>query len=98
MPQGSVLRPNLHTKNSNDLFLFLLLDIANYAAVAPTISQVISELKAESHVLLKWMTMGQWPLGKSRQIHLLLSVPSNRDVGGTVLVEAVKRLSDETAL
>ena len=61
VPQGSVLGPNLYNINSNDLFLFLLLDIANYAddnspfAVAPTIPQVISQLTAESHVLLNWI-------------------------------------------
>ena len=57
VPQGSVLGPNLYNINSNDLFLFLLLDIANYAddnspfAIAPTIPQVISELHAESFKL-----------------------------------------------
>ncbi len=31
VPQGSVLGPELYNYNSNDLFLFILLDIANYA-------------------------------------------------------------------
>ena len=54
VPQGSVLGPELYNINSNDLFLSMLLEIANYAgdnspfAVAPTIPQVISQLEQES--------------------------------------------------
>ena len=49
VPQGSVLGPELYNINSNDLFLFMLLDIANYAddnspfSIAPTIPKVLSQ-------------------------------------------------------
>ena len=81
VPQGSVLGPNLYNINSNDLFLFLLLDIANYAddnspfSVAPTIPQVISQLHAESHVLLNWIRNNGLKTNTDK-FHLLLSDPS----------------------
>ena len=81
MPQGSVLGPNLYNINSNDLSLFLLLDIANYAddnspfSVAPTIPQVISELQAESHALLSWIRNNGLKANPDK-FHLLLSDPS----------------------
>ena len=31
VPQGSILGPELYNYNSNDLFLFILLFVANYA-------------------------------------------------------------------
>lgn len=51
VPQGSVLGPELYNINSNDLLLFLILEIANYAddnplfTVAPTISKVLIQLE-----------------------------------------------------
>ena len=77
-PRGQVLGPNLYNINSNDLFLFLLLDIANYAddnspfSVAPTIPQVISELHAESQVLLTWIRNNGIKANPDK-FHLLLS-------------------------
>ena len=61
VPQGSVLGPDLYNINTNDLFLFLMLEIANYAddnspfSTASTIPKVISNLESESITLLKWI-------------------------------------------
>ena len=58
VPQGSILGPNLYNINSNDLFMFLLLQIVNYVddnspfSVGPTIPYVISQLEEESFILL----------------------------------------------
>ena len=81
VPQGSVLGPNLYNINSNDLFLFLLLDIANYAddnspfSIASSIPQVISELSAESRILLNWIRNNGLKANPNK-FHLLLSDPS----------------------
>ena len=80
VPQGSVLGPDLYNINSNDLFLFLALDIANFAddnspfVGAQTIPQVISELEEESVRLLNWLRNNGQKANPSK-FHLLLSSP-----------------------
>ena len=81
VPQGSVLGPEFYNINSNDLFLFLLLEIANYAddnspfAMAPTIPRVISLLEQESANLLNWIRNNGLKANPDK-FHLLLSEPN----------------------
>ena len=78
VPQGSILGPELYNYNSNDLFLFVMLDIANYAddnspfTVAPTIPKVISNLEAEAQNLLSWNQYNGMKANPDK-FHLLLS-------------------------
>ena len=61
VPQGSILGPELYNYNSNDLFLFMLLAIINYAddntpfTSAPSIPNVIQNLEEYSKNLLNWI-------------------------------------------
>ena len=59
--QGSVLGPELYNYNSNDLFLFILLKIANDAddnspfTVATSLPQVIGNLEADEKEMCSWI-------------------------------------------
>ena len=78
VPQGSILGGEFYNYNSNDLFMFLLLDIANYAddnspfTVAPTIPKVISNLEQEAITLLNWIR-NNGKKANPDKFHLLLS-------------------------
>ena len=78
VPQGSILGGEFYNYNSNDLFMFLLLDIANYAddnspfTVAPTIPKVISNLEQEAVTLLNWIR-NNGKKANPDKFHLLLS-------------------------
>ena len=78
VPQGSILGPPLYNVNSNDLFYFLLLDIANYAddnspfSCTTSIPNVISQLENESTILLNWIKNNGLKANPDK-FHLLLS-------------------------
>ena len=78
VPQGSILGPELYNYNSNDLFLFVLLQIANYAddnspfCTAETIPQVINNLEADAKNLLWWIKYNGLKANPDK-FHLLLS-------------------------
>ncbi|NRA91023.1 MAG: hypothetical protein HRU43_07880, partial [Simkaniaceae bacterium] len=81
VPQGSILGPELYNINSNDLFLFVLLEIANFAddnspfSTEPTIPQVISNLEQEAVTVLNWIR-NNGLMANSDKFHLLLSDPN----------------------
>ena len=78
VPQGSVLGPELYNYNSNDLFLFVLLEIANYAddnspfSVAQSIPRVVDNLEADVKNLLSWIQYNGLKANPDK-FHLLLS-------------------------
>ena len=80
VPQGSILGPELYNYNSNDLFLFMLLAIINYAddntpfTSAPSIPNVIQNLEEDSKNLLNWIRYNGLKVNADK-FHILLSEP-----------------------
>ena len=77
VPQGSVLGPELYNYNSNDLFLFMVLMVANYAddnspfTIAPSIPRVIDSLEDDSKNILWWLKYNGLKANPDK-FHLLL--------------------------
>ena len=78
VPQGSILGPELYNYYSNDLFLFVILEIANYAddnspfTVAQSIPRVIENLEADAKNLLSWIQYNGLKANPDK-FHMLLS-------------------------
>ena len=78
VPQGSILGPDLYNFNSNDLFLFLISDICNFAddnspfTTAATVPSVLNQLTNESKLLLNWIRDNQLKANPDK-FHLVLS-------------------------
>ena len=97
VPQGSILGPDLFNINSNDLFLFLLLDSVNYAddnspfAFGESIPSVISQIEKEAEILINWIRNNGQKANPGK-FHLILS-----DSGQTHSVNKIDTFNIESS-
>lgn len=81
VPQGSILGPNFNNIDSYDLFLFMLMNICNYAddnstfSFSSTITTVKKKLEDKARVLIIWVkTIGdadrKHPIKKTEGINI----------------------------